>query len=93
MQNAPLENGFCKSCRTAYEVMHEALKFSDSVLAWGARECGRAKTKRLIEELWSASVKDYLSESVSLISSACLRPNRREGIGAFNEKRSQLGKC
>jgi methylglutaconyl-CoA hydratase len=67
------------------ELMNEALKFADSVLqgAPGAL----AQTKRLIEELWSSSVKEDVDLALKYHMQARESTEAREGIAAFNEKR------
>lgn len=67
------------------QVMNEAQKFADSVLqgAPGAL----AQTKRLIEELWSSSVKDDVDLALKYHMQARESDEAREGIAAFNEKR------
>jgi methylglutaconyl-CoA hydratase len=67
------------------QVMSEARKFADSVLqgAPGAL----AQTKRLIEELWSTSVKEDVDLALKYHLQARDSEEAREGIAAFNEKR------
>lgn len=67
------------------ELMNEALKFADSVLqgAPGAVE----QTKRLIEKLWSSSVKEDVDRALKYHMQARESAEAREGIAAFNEKR------
>src|SRR5947199_8308638 len=67
------------------DVMTEAQKFAQSVLqgAPGAL----AQTKRLIEELWSSSVKDDVELALRYHMQARESEEAREGISAFNEKR------
>src|SRR6184192_4488221 len=67
------------------EVMPEALKFADSVLQGAPNAV--AQTKRLIEELWSTSVRDNLERALKHHMQARASAEAREGIGAFNEKR------
>jgi methylglutaconyl-CoA hydratase len=67
------------------ELMNEALKFANSVLqgAPGAL----AQTKRLVEELWSSSVKEDVDLALRYHMQARESTEAREGIAAFNEKR------
>lgn len=67
------------------ELMNEALKFADSVLqgAPGAL----AQTKRLIEKLWSSSVKEDVDLALKYHMQARESTEACEGIAAFNEKR------
>jgi methylglutaconyl-CoA hydratase len=67
------------------QVMNEAEKFAQSVLqgAPGAL----AQTKRLIEELWSSSVKEDVDLALKYHMKARESDEAREGIAAFNEKR------
>ena len=67
------------------EVMNEAQKFAKSVLQ-GAPEA-IAQTKRLIEELWSSSVKEDVELALNHHMKARESLEAREGIAAFNEKR------
>jgi enoyl-CoA hydratase/carnithine racemase len=80
-----LEMGLVNRVVPADEVMNEALKFADSVLQGGPNAV--AQTKRLIEELWSTSVKDDLERALKHHMQARASAEAREGIGAFNEKR------
>src|SRR5690242_14601314 len=66
------------------DLMNEAQKFAQSVLqgAPGAL----AQTKRLIEELWSSSVKDDVEHALRYHMQARESEEAREGIAAFNEK-------
>jgi len=68
------------------ELMTEAQKFAQSVLqgAPGAL----TQTKRLIEELWSTSVKEDVELALKYHMQAREAEEAREGIAAFNEKRS-----
>jgi len=68
------------------QVMNEAQKFADSVLQ-GAPEA-LAQTKRLIEELWASSVKEDVDLALKYHIQARSSDEAREGIAAFNEKRS-----
>jgi methylglutaconyl-CoA hydratase len=67
------------------DLMKEAQKFAHSVLqgAPGAL----AKTKRLIEELWSSSVQQDVDLALKYHMQARESEEAREGIAAFNEKR------
>jgi len=67
------------------DLMTEAQKFAQSVLqgAPGAL----AQTKRLMEELWSSSVKDDVELALKYHMRARESEEAREGIAAFNEKR------
>src|SRR2546421_1078773 len=67
------------------DVMSEAQKFAESVLQ-GAPEA-IAQTKRLIEELWSSSVKEDVDLALKYHMQARESAEAREGIAAFNEKR------
>src|SRR5437867_627409 len=68
------------------DLMSEAQKFADSVLqgAPGAL----AQTKRLIEEFWWRSVKEDVDLALKYHLQARESNEAREGIAAFNEKRS-----
>src|SRR5438270_1514501 len=67
------------------DLMTEAQMFAQSVLqgAPGAL----AQTKRLIEELWSRSVKEDIDLALKYHMQARESKEAREGIAAFNEKR------
>ena len=67
------------------ELMSKAQKFAYSVLqgAPGAL----AQTKKLIEELWSSSVKEDVDLALKCHLQARESEEAREGIAAFNEKR------
>src|SRR2546423_1719101 len=67
------------------EVMNEAQKFADSVLQGGPKAL--AQTKKLIEELWSTSVKQDVDLALKHHLQARESDEAREGITAFNEKR------
>ncbi len=67
------------------DVIGEARKFADSVLQ-GAPDA-LAQTKRLIEELWSSSVKEDVDLALKYHLQARESAEAREGIAAFNEKR------
>jgi methylglutaconyl-CoA hydratase len=67
------------------DLMNEAQKFAQSVLqgAPGAL----AQTKRLIEELWSSSVKEDVDLALKYHMQARESEEAREGITAFNDRR------
>jgi methylglutaconyl-CoA hydratase len=67
------------------QVMEEAQKFADAVLqgAPGAL----AQTKKLIEKLWSTSVKEDVDLTLKYHMQTRQSAEAREGIAAFNEKR------
>ncbi len=67
------------------DLMAEAQKFAQSVLqgAPGAL----TQTKRLIEELWSSSVRKDVELALKYHMQAREAEEAREGIAAFNEKR------
>jgi methylglutaconyl-CoA hydratase len=67
------------------ELMNEAQRLADSVLqsAPGAL----VQTKRLIEELWSTSVKEDVDLALKYHMQARESAEAQEGIAAFNEKR------
>ena len=67
------------------DVMTEAQKFADSVLQGAPQAI--AQTKRLIEELWSTSVKQDVERALKHHMQARESEEAREGIAAFNEKR------
>src|SRR6266436_2397647 len=67
------------------ELMNDAQKFADAVLQ-GAPNALR-QTKRLIEELWSTSVKEDVDLALKHHMQARESAEAREGIAAFNEKR------
>jgi len=67
------------------QLMTEAQKFADSVLQGAPNAI--AKTKRLIEELWSTSVKEDVDLALKHHIEARESAEAREGIAAFNEKR------
>ena len=68
------------------DLMSEVQKFADSVLQ-GAPDA-LAQTKRLIEELWWRSVKEDVDLALNYHMQARESDEAREGIAAFNEKRS-----
>jgi methylglutaconyl-CoA hydratase len=67
------------------QVMDEAQKFADAILqgAPGAL----AQTKKLIEKLWSTSVKEDVDLTLKYHMQTRQSAEAREGIAAFNEKR------
>src|SRR5213596_615029 len=67
------------------EVMNEAQKFAESVLQGAPNAL--AQTKKLIEELWSTSVKEDVDLALKHHMQARESAEAREGIAAFNEKR------
>jgi methylglutaconyl-CoA hydratase len=67
------------------ELMNEAEKFADSVLQGAPKAI--MQTKRLIEELWSSSVKEDVDLALERHMEARESDEAREGIAAFNEKR------
>src|SRR5881227_3476918 len=80
-----LEIGLVNRVVAQHELMTEAQKFAQSVLqgAPGAL----AQTKRLMEELWSSSVKEDVELALKYHMQARESAEAREGIAAFNEKR------
>ena len=67
------------------EVMNEAQKFADSVLQGAPNAI--AQTKKLIEELWSTSVREDVDLALKHHMKARESDEAREGIAAFNAKR------
>src|SRR6202030_3899779 len=67
------------------ELMTEAQKFANSVLQGAPGAV--AQTKRLIEELWSSSVKEDVDLALKYHIQARESAEAGEGIAAFNEKR------
>jgi methylglutaconyl-CoA hydratase len=67
------------------ELMNEAQKFAGSILQGAPNAL--AQTKRLIEELWSTSVKEDVDLALKHHMQARESAEAREGIAAFNEKR------
>ena len=67
------------------ELMNEAQKFADSILQGAPNAL--AQSKRLIEELWSTSVKEDVDLALKHHMQARESAEAREGIAAFNEKR------
>jgi methylglutaconyl-CoA hydratase len=80
-----LEMGLVNRVAPAHEVMKEAQAFADRVLQ-GAPQA-TAQTKKLIEELWSSSVKEDVDLALKHHMQARESAEAREGIAAFNEKR------
>ena len=67
------------------QLLYEAQRFADSVLQGAPNAV--AETKRLIEELWSTSVKEDVDLALKHHMQARESADAREGIAAFNEKR------
>src|SRR5438874_2672768 len=67
------------------QLMIEAQKFAESVLQGAPNAL--TQTKRLIEELWSTSVKEDVELALKHHLQARESAEAREGIAAFNEKR------
>jgi len=67
------------------ELMNEAHKFANAVLQ-GAPNALK-QTKRLVEELWSTSVKEDVDLALKHHMQARESDEAHEGIAAFNEKR------
>jgi methylglutaconyl-CoA hydratase len=80
-----LQMGLVNRVVPAADVMKEAQAFANSVLQ-GAPNAVR-QTKRLIEELWSTSVKHDVELALKHHMQARESAEAREGIAAFNEKR------
>jgi methylglutaconyl-CoA hydratase len=78
--------GLVNSVVAADQVMDEAQKFAQSVLQGAPGAI--AQTKKLIEELWSSSVKEDVDLALKYHMQARESVEAREGIAAFNEKRS-----
>src|SRR5207249_1738132 len=80
------EIGLINRVVAADELMNEAQEFAKSVLqgAPGAL----SQTKRLIEELWFSPVKEDVDLALKYHMQARESNEAREGIAAFNEKRS-----
>lgn len=68
------------------QLMNEAQKFADSVLQGAPNAI--AQTKKLIEELGATSVKEDVNLALKHHMQARESDEAREGIAAFNEKRS-----
>ena len=79
------EIGLVNRVVPADELMNEAQKFADSVLQGAPNAI--AQTKRLVEELWSSSVKQDVERALKHHMQARESSEAREGIAAFNEKR------
>jgi len=67
------------------QLMIQAQKFADSVLQGAPNAI--VQTKRLIEELWSTSVKEDVDLALKHHMRARESAEAREGIAAFNERR------
>src|SRR5213595_1311067 len=67
------------------ELMNEAQMFANSVLQGAPNAI--AQTKRLVEELWSTSVKEDVDLALKHHMRARESAEAREGIAAFNERR------
>jgi len=67
------------------QLLYEAQRLADSVLQGAPNAV--AETKRLIEELWSTSVKEDVDLALKHHMQARESAEAREGIAAFNEKR------
>jgi len=68
------------------DLMNEAMAFANSVLKGAPNAI--VHTKRLIEELWSSSVKDDVDLALKHHMQARESAEAKDGIAAFNEKRS-----
>ena len=79
------EIGLVNRVVPAGELMNEAQKFADSVLQGAPNAI--AQTKRVIEDLWSSSVKEDVELALKHHMQARESAEAREGIAAFNEKR------
>jgi methylglutaconyl-CoA hydratase len=79
------EIGLVNCVVPADKVMNEAQKFADSVLQGAPNAI--AQTKKLIEQLWSSSVKEDVDLALKHHMQARESAEAREGIAAFNEKR------
>src|SRR5438552_1176587 len=80
-----LEMGLVNRVVAKDDLMNEAQKFADSVLQGAPNAL--TQTKRLIEELWSSSVKEDVDLALKYHMQARESEEAREGIAAFNEKR------
>ena len=80
------EIGLVNRVVPADDLMMEAQKFAEAALqgAPGALK----QTKKLIEELWSTSVKEDVDLALKYHMAARESEEAREGIAAFNEKRT-----
>jgi methylglutaconyl-CoA hydratase len=81
-----LEMGLINRVVSPANVMKEAHAFADSVLQGAPNAV--TQTKRLIEELWSTSVKEDVDLALKHHMQARESADAREGIAAFNEKRT-----
>src|SRR5947209_16468433 len=79
------EIGLVNRVVPADKIMDEAQKFAESVLQGAPNAI--AQTKRIIEELWSSSVKEDVNLALKHHMQARESAEAREGIAAFNEKR------
>src|SRR5256714_15204677 len=79
------EIGLVNRVVPADKIMDEAQKFAESVLQGAPNAI--AQTKRIIEELWSSSVKEDVDLALKHHMQARESAEAREGIAAFNEKR------
>src|SRR5438132_6108333 len=80
-----LEIGLVNRVVAKDDLMSEAQKFADSVLQGAPNAL--TQTKKLIEELWSSSVKEDVDLALKHHMQARESAEAREGIAAFNEKR------
>jgi methylglutaconyl-CoA hydratase len=80
-----LEMGLVNRVVPSDDLMKEAQKFADSVLQGAPNAL--TQTKRLMEELWSTSVKEDVDLALKHHMQARESAEAREGIAAFNEKR------
>ena len=80
-----LEMGLVNRVVPRDDVMKEAQRFAESVLQGAPNAV--TQTKRLIEELWSTSVKEDVDLALKHHMQARESAEAREGIAAFNEKR------
>jgi methylglutaconyl-CoA hydratase len=67
------------------DLMTKAQKFADSVLQGAPNAI--ARTKKLIEELWSSSVKEDVDVALKYHLEARESAEALEGVAAFNERR------
>jgi methylglutaconyl-CoA hydratase len=80
-----LEMGLVNRVVPRDDVMKEGQRFAESVLQGAPGAI--TQTKRLIEELWSTSVKEDVDLALKHHMQARESDEAREGIAAFNEKR------
>jgi methylglutaconyl-CoA hydratase len=80
-----LEMGLINRVVPTDDIMKEAQAFADLVLQGAPNAV--TQTKRLIEELWSTSVKEDVDLALKHHMQARESAEAREGIAAFNEKR------